>query len=313
MGQEADEPGEEPEGLLARLARVPDPRNRHGRRYPVQVLLGIAVAAVLSGARSYTEVGEFAAELSQEQLAALGCVKRPWEAVYQAPKETALRRLLQRLDVEALDGLVGAWLAEQLPEEDASAVAVDGKSLRGAIGADRQRPHLLAALVHGHGAVVAQRRVAAKTSEIGAFAPLLEEVELTGRVVTADSLHSGARPLPGRRSQGGEFAVGMVVSPARRHHRGFLPPTPIHQPQRNPQDRPSRGPGGCTRRASRLWTGLQDDGAGGPRAMEAHAGSLPDVCQKLRCTQPRVAPRPDPRRRPSPARLYGQWRYCAAM
>jgi hypothetical protein len=190
MDQEADEPGEEPEGLLARLAQVPDPRSRHGRRYPLQVLLGIAVAAVLSGAKTYTEVAEFAAELSQEQLAALGCIRRPWEARYQAPGETALRRALQRVDVEALDRLVGGWLAAQLPTADGSAVAVDGKSLRGAVGVDGRRVHLLAALVHGHGTVVAQRQVAAKTSEIGAFAPLLNAVELAGRVVTADSLHT---------------------------------------------------------------------------------------------------------------------------
>jgi hypothetical protein len=77
MDQEADQPGEEPTGLLERLAQVPDPRSRHGRRYPLQALLGIAVAAVLSGAKTYTEAAEFAAELSQEQLAALGCIRRP--------------------------------------------------------------------------------------------------------------------------------------------------------------------------------------------------------------------------------------------
>lgn len=194
MEQETDEPGEEPDSLLARLAQVPDPRSRHGRRYPLQLLLGIAVAAVLSGARTYTEVAEFAAEfaaeLSQEQLAALGGIKRSWEARYQAPGETAPRRALQRLDVEALDRLVGGWLAERLSEADTSAVAVDGKTVRGAVGVDGRRVHLLAALVHGQGAVVAQRQVEAKTSEIDAFVPLLEDVELTGRVVTADSLHT---------------------------------------------------------------------------------------------------------------------------
>lgn len=102
MEQAEPEPDGHRGGLLARLAQVPDPRSRHGRRYPLPALLGVAVAAVLSGARTYTEVGEFAAELSQAQLAALGVPKRPWEARYQAPKETALRRLLQRLDVEAL-------------------------------------------------------------------------------------------------------------------------------------------------------------------------------------------------------------------
>jgi hypothetical protein len=233
--QEADEPGGEPEGLLVRLARVPHPRSRHGRRYPLRVLLGIAVAAVLSGAKTYTEVAEFAAELSQEQLAALGCIKRSWEARYQAPGEAALRRALQRLDVEVLDGLVGGWLAEQLPHGDASAVAVDGKCLRGAVGPDGRRVHLLAALVHDHGTVVAQRWVAAKSSEIDAFAPLLDDVELTGRVVTADSLHTQrahARYLIEQRKAAYLLVVkgnqaGMVTAIDRLSEQAFSPSAPF--------------------------------------------------------------------------------------
>src|SRR6266511_23294 len=132
--QEAHEPQEQGKGLLARLAQLPDPRSRHGRRY---------------------------------RLAALGIRKRVWEARYQAPGETALRRLLQRLDVEAVDALVGGWLAEQLPEGDRAAVAVDGKTLRGARGADGQRPHLLAALLHRHGVVEPQRQGDHTRHEIG--------------------------------------------------------------------------------------------------------------------------------------------------
>jgi predicted transposase YbfD/YdcC len=44
--------------------------------------------------------------------------------------------------------------------------------------------------VHGQGVVVAQRQVDAKTSEISGFAPLLDRVDLAGRVVTADALHT---------------------------------------------------------------------------------------------------------------------------
>lgn len=236
MAHERDEQDETPQGLLARLVCVPDPRSRHGRRYPLSALLGIAVAAVLSAARTYTEVAEFAAELSQEQLAALGVPKWPWQTHIRAPGETALRRALQRLNVEALDRLVGTWLADQLPAEDASAVAVDGKTLRGAVGADGQRPHLLAALVHGHGAVLAQRRVAAKTSEIGAFAPLLDEVELAGRVVTADSLHTQrahARYLVEQRQAAYLLVVkgnqaGMVAAIDRIPEQAFSP-TALHR------------------------------------------------------------------------------------
>lgn len=119
-----------------------------------------------------------------------GVRQTPLGGVLSGAQGGCARRLLQRLDVEALDGLVGRLAGRAAPPRDASAVAVDGKSLRGAVGPDGQRPHLLAALVHGQGTVIAQRRVVAKTNEIGAFVPLLDEVDLAGRVVTADSLHT---------------------------------------------------------------------------------------------------------------------------
>ncbi len=49
---------------------------------------------------------------------------------------------------------------------------------------------MLAALAHGSGTVLAQRRVDATTKEITGFRPLLEGVDLAGRVVTADALHT---------------------------------------------------------------------------------------------------------------------------
>ena len=65
---------------------------------------------------------------------------------------------------------------------------MDGKTLRGAVDADGRQVHLLAALAHGLGVVLAQRRVDAKSNEITGFRPLLEGVDLQGRVVTADAL-----------------------------------------------------------------------------------------------------------------------------
>ena len=72
---------------------------------------------------------------------------------------------------------------------DGTAVAVDGKTLRGAVDADGRRVHLLAALHQQQGTVLAQRRVDGKTNEITGFRPLLDEVDLAGWVVTADALH----------------------------------------------------------------------------------------------------------------------------
>ncbi|MGH3159842.1 MAG: hypothetical protein ACRDNF_25155 [Streptosporangiaceae bacterium] len=74
------------------------------------------------------------------------------------------------------------------------AVAVDGKAVRGAAGADGLIPYLLAACRHGAGAVLAERLIGPETSEVPEFAPLLRELNeyysLAGHVITADAGHT---------------------------------------------------------------------------------------------------------------------------
>jgi hypothetical protein len=49
--ESADQPG-----LLAVLARVADPRHRRGVRHRLAVILGLALCAVVAGARSFTAI-----------------------------------------------------------------------------------------------------------------------------------------------------------------------------------------------------------------------------------------------------------------
>ena len=177
-------------GLLERLRALADPRDPRGVRHSFVSLLAVAVCAVGSGAKSWTEIGELAAELTPAQLARLGARPSPYTGRFTPPDEATIRRALQRVDAEELDRLVGGWLAQQGGAAGGGAVAVDGTALRGAVGADGRQVHLLAALSHGQGTVLAQRRVDGKTNEIIQFRPLLDEVDLAGAVVTADALHT---------------------------------------------------------------------------------------------------------------------------
>jgi Immunity protein 21/DDE_Tnp_1-associated len=128
-----------PGGLLERLGALRDPRSRHGRRHALGGLLAIAAAAVLAGARSYTAIAEFAGEVPQATLARLGIFRRPYSNWYVTPSERTLRRVLQQVDAGELDRVVGGWLAEQQSASatgERGAVAVDGKTVRGAVGPD---------------------------------------------------------------------------------------------------------------------------------------------------------------------------------
>jgi len=157
----AAETAEEQPGLLAVLARVADPRHRRGVRHQLAVILGLALCAVVAGARSFTAVAEWAADADEHTLRMLGVRGA-------VPSESTFRRTLQRLDADVFDGLAGTWVQRRTApgRREQRVIAVDGKTLRGSASGGEPGDHLLAALDHIHGAVLGQVEVGAKTNEV---------------------------------------------------------------------------------------------------------------------------------------------------
>ena len=188
--------------LREHLADVPDPRDPRGVRHSLTSLLLAAVAAVLAGARSFTAIGEWAADAPPRVLAALGVRYDPLAGCFRPPDEATIRRVLEAVDATAVEAAVGSWLAARLQAarqppsragpRERRAVAVDGKAVRGTRHAsgDGQARHLLAAADQRSGAVLTQAEVDGKTNEITRFAPLLKPLDLAGTVVTADAMHA---------------------------------------------------------------------------------------------------------------------------
>ncbi len=177
--------------LLDHLAQITDPRHRRGRRHTLATVLAVAVAAVLTGARSLAAIGEWASDAPGQVLAALG-VRRDLTGAWRPPGEATVRRVLAGIDADALDRAIGAWLAAQQPPPRPwrQALAVDGKTLRGSGHHGTAQVHLLAAMDHTSRGVLGQTDVDTKTNEITGFQPLLERLDLVGRVLTADAMHT---------------------------------------------------------------------------------------------------------------------------
>lgn len=177
------------------LEAVPDPRSRRGRWYSLASILLVCAAAAVSGARTIDELAEWGARADAGLLAILG-VRRHLLRWRHAPSRSAIGRVLERLDADALDAAVGAWLAQRhtaatAPGEGGRRViAVDGKALRGSARLDRPRRHLLSAVTHGLAVTLAQTEVGSKTNETRHFQSLLAPLDLDGGVVTFDALHS---------------------------------------------------------------------------------------------------------------------------
>src|SRR5829696_942242 len=90
--------GDQCRSLLDSLAHLADPRQRRGRRHRLVGVLGVAVAAVLAGARSLAAIGEWAADAPGPVLAALGTRRDPLTGAFTPPGEATVRRVLACVD-----------------------------------------------------------------------------------------------------------------------------------------------------------------------------------------------------------------------
>ena len=182
--------------LVEALAQTPILGHRSGVRYPFAVLLAVAVCAVMAGARSFAAVADWAVDLPAQQRSQLGLTGA-------VPDPVTFWRVLTRVDAAGLQQALGAWLRSVLASttpvvpgrcRPRLVLAVDGKALRAtrnARGRGNRPVHLLAAVEHGRGVVVAQVDVDAKTNEVALFSDLLDQVEdLTDVLVTVDALHA---------------------------------------------------------------------------------------------------------------------------
>jgi len=186
--------------LLAALGTVPDPRAGGGRRHPLGYVLGVLVVSfTCAGFESFVGAAQWAAAASPRLLRSLGAAPDPLTGAVAAPSEATIRRVATAVDPEAFEAAVAAWTATALPREpgdpDRMAVAVDGKTVRGARDGDTPAPHLLAAATHQVPVVLAQRQVPGKTNEIPMVATLLGDLRTAGHdpasmVFTLDALHT---------------------------------------------------------------------------------------------------------------------------
>jgi predicted transposase YbfD/YdcC len=218
----AADPAEVESALVARMSQVPDLRRRKGLRHRLVLILVLtACATLVVGSDSVTAIWQWAAGAPQDKLARLGARWNPFTRRFVVPSERTFRRVLARLDGDALDAAVGGWVGDvergvapapvvpltpgpaereqrravqraaehPVPQGVLPGAAVDGKALRGA-RTDAGPVFLVAAIGHASGAVLGQRQVPSKRGEGVAARDLLTGLNAPGMVWTLDALHT---------------------------------------------------------------------------------------------------------------------------
>lgn len=149
------------DALQCTISQLPDIRQARGKRHQLESMIMMAICAITSGARSYAAIGEWAGRCTQNQLKRLGARYDHVKKKFIAPSEPTLRRAIQDADAAAVDGDLGNWIASLLKNAD-SALALDGKVIKGAVDLDGSQLQLLSVFEHEQRVVIAQSEVGLK-------------------------------------------------------------------------------------------------------------------------------------------------------
>lgn len=174
--------------LAAALAVVPEPRGAQGLLHPLLPMLQATIFALLCGKQHPTGIAEWVAAHYDAWLRdALG-FPQP-----SRPCRPTFHLFLRRLDWPALEGALMGWIRAVAEASgfglDHEALAVDGKEARGIRRMSGEALLLVSAFTHETGLTLALGATT-EGQEQEAVRQLLSQLTLTGRVVTADALHT---------------------------------------------------------------------------------------------------------------------------
>ncbi len=186
--------------LWEAFSKVPDPRDASGRRFPLQGMLALTVAALLAGRQGLCAIARWGRGCSKKQLVRLG-INRP-----KSPCHATYHNVFKMLDVAAMEQALAEWSKEALPA--GAAVAIDGKTLRGSRYAEYPAVHLLCAYCDAVSGVLGQVPVETnKENEITAAAELLKGMAVKGCIITGDAMFAQKSVCQAVLDGGGEYLV----------------------------------------------------------------------------------------------------------
>ncbi len=172
--------------LFDRFDQVEDWRQRIGKRHRLATVMAIVTLACLAGVgQGYRAVSRFAKRLTKNQRRQLKCWIHPDTGEFHVPSEAVFQRVLQKIPRRQIEQMAVEWQNDVLGKvPDTDAVVIDGKEVR---GGDIM---LVNAMAQPSQRLLGVESVDSKTNEIPTARTLIERLDVQGKMVQLDGMHT---------------------------------------------------------------------------------------------------------------------------
>lgn len=201
------------QSLLDVFSEVEDPRVARTRAHPLVNILTMSLFGALAGADGWEALADYA--VAQEEFFA-----EFLDMPHGTPSADTFRRVFESLDPQAFQQAFRSWLEPLLGDLQGQTVAIDGKTLRGALAHARGRRgpfHLLHVWATEQRLLLGQSAVETAGHESTAAVALLSGLHLKGATVTADAASCNAEVTKAIRERGAHYVLALKGNQSALH------------------------------------------------------------------------------------------------
>jgi len=162
---------------------IPDPRVERTRAHQLVDIITIALFVILSGADGWVAIETY------------GLAKQEWLETFLdlpngIPSHDTFARVFARLDPFMLESSFQQWVRLVASNLGAQVIAIDGKTVKGSYERAQgvKGLQMVSAWASEHCLVLGQCAVDTKSNEITAIPVLLEQLDLSGAIITIDAM-----------------------------------------------------------------------------------------------------------------------------
>lgn len=182
---------------------VQDPRH-HNRLHRLMDIILIAICAVVSGADTYEQIGNFAKK------------RKSWlskflELPRGIPSHDTIGRVFERIDPQEFQSSFKLWIASVTEETGGQVIAIDGKTLRRSHdqSKDKKAIHMISAWASANQVVLGQLKTDEKSNETTAIPYLLKLLDISGCIVTIDAGGAQKKIAGTILDRGGDYVLAL--------------------------------------------------------------------------------------------------------
>lgn len=162
---------------------IEDTRQQSQVRHGLYEIIAMTIAAVIGNCDGWDEIEDFCHSKEKWLREHMGL-----KLEHGIPSEATFARVWGRIDPEAFQRCFSQWTDQVHKKISSEIISIDGKTICGSKSEERRPIHMISAWATEQEVVLGQMCVEEKTNEIPTVPLLLELLDISGCIVTADAM-----------------------------------------------------------------------------------------------------------------------------